>query len=98
MSKFLVILQTYHSSHGIQIGLIALSVIVTKSSIESLQSRNGLPLGNQVVGWIVLGEYRSFELINNVFTDTPSLVNMAELYFIVLLTLCSFLPFIAISS
>lgn len=40
---------------GIQIGLIALAVLVTKSSISFLQARLGLPIGNQVVGWIVLG-------------------------------------------
>ena len=39
---------------GVQVGLIALSVIVTRSSIISLQAREGLPIGNQVTGWIVM--------------------------------------------
>ena len=39
---------------GIQIGLIMLAMIVTRSSVASLQARMGLPLGNQVVGWIIL--------------------------------------------
>ncbi|KAK2853261.1 Glycosyl phosphatidyl inositol anchor synthesis [Arthroderma sp. PD_2] len=39
---------------GAQIGIIILSIIVTRSSIASLQARTGLPLGNQVTGWIVL--------------------------------------------
>ncbi|KAI9774780.1 MAG: Glycosyl phosphatidyl inositol anchor synthesis [Candelina submexicana] len=39
---------------GLQIGLIALAMIVTKSSIASLQAKQGLPLGNQVLGWIIL--------------------------------------------
>jgi GPI ethanolamine phosphate transferase 1 len=39
---------------GLQTGLIALTVIVTRSSIASLQAKRGLPLGNQVVGWSVL--------------------------------------------
>jgi phosphatidylinositol glycan class N len=39
---------------GIQIGLIMLSIFVTRSSALSLQAKQGLPLGNQVVGWIVL--------------------------------------------
>lgn len=39
---------------GIQMGLIVLAMLVTRSSIASLQSRRGLPLGNQVVGWLVL--------------------------------------------
>ena len=40
---------------GIQVGLIALSMIVTSSSAASLQAKCGLPMGNQVVGWLVLG-------------------------------------------
>ncbi|KAH6673683.1 GPI ethanolamine phosphate transferas-like protein [Halenospora varia] len=39
---------------GIQIGLIILSMVVTRSSILSLQAKMGLPRGNQIVGWIVL--------------------------------------------
>lgn len=39
---------------GVQIGLIILSMLVTKSSVTSIQSKRGLPLGNQVVGWLVL--------------------------------------------
>jgi phosphatidylinositol glycan class N len=40
---------------GVQTGLILLAMFVTKSSVTSIQSKRGLPLGNQVVGWIVLG-------------------------------------------
>jgi phosphatidylinositol glycan class N len=39
---------------GIQLGLIVLSVVVTWSSVEYLQARRGLPLGNQIVGWAAL--------------------------------------------
>ena len=39
---------------GIQVGLIILSMIVTSSSAASLQAKRGLPMGNQVVGWLVL--------------------------------------------
>ena len=39
---------------GIQIGLIVLAMIVTRSSIESIQAKKGLPAGNQLVGWLVL--------------------------------------------
>lgn len=41
---------------GIQIGLVALAMIVTRSSALSLQSKQGLPRGNQVVGWLVLSK------------------------------------------
>ena len=37
-----------------QIGLIFLALITTRSSILSIQSRQGLPLGTQVTGWLVL--------------------------------------------
>ncbi|KAG6196906.1 Glycosyl phosphatidyl inositol anchor synthesis [Claviceps purpurea] len=39
-----------------QVGLIPLSMLVTRSSALSLQAKHGLPLGNQVAGWVVLGE------------------------------------------
>lgn len=39
---------------GVQLGLIALCMAVTRSSIISLQARQGLPLGNQIVGWAVV--------------------------------------------
>ncbi|KAG9256424.1 phosphatidylinositolglycan class N [Emericellopsis atlantica] len=38
---------------GAQVGLIILSIIVTRSSALSIQSKNGLPPGNQIVGWLV---------------------------------------------
>ncbi|KAI9821171.1 MAG: Glycosyl phosphatidyl inositol anchor synthesis [Pycnora praestabilis] len=39
---------------GSQVGLIALAMVVTRSSAASLQAKRGLPLGNQVLGWLVL--------------------------------------------
>ena len=39
---------------GVQTGLIVLAMIVTRSSSISLQAKRGLPLGNQIVGWLVL--------------------------------------------
>jgi phosphatidylinositol glycan class N len=39
---------------GIQLGLIPLAMIVTRSSVASLQAKQGLPLGTQVTGWLVL--------------------------------------------
>jgi phosphatidylinositol glycan class N len=40
---------------GVQIGLVLLAMIVTRSSIMSMQAQRGLPLGNQLMGWVVLG-------------------------------------------
>lgn len=39
---------------GVQVGLTLLAIIVTRSSALSLQAKQGLPLGNQVVGWLVM--------------------------------------------
>ncbi|KAJ4389846.1 Glycosyl phosphatidyl inositol anchor synthesis [Gnomoniopsis smithogilvyi] len=39
---------------GIQIGLVALAMVVTRSSALSMQAKQGLPRGNQIVGWLVL--------------------------------------------
>ncbi|KAG9243405.1 GPI ethanolamine phosphate transferas-like protein [Calycina marina] len=39
---------------GVQIGFIAMAMIVTQSSVVSLQAKLGLPRGNQIVGWLVL--------------------------------------------
>jgi GPI ethanolamine phosphate transferase 1 len=44
---------------GVQIGLVLLAMIVTQSSVASLQAKQGLPTGNQIVGWLVLGEFTS---------------------------------------
>ncbi|KAK0365303.1 Glycosyl phosphatidyl inositol anchor synthesis [Friedmanniomyces endolithicus] len=39
---------------GAQVGLIALAMLVTRSSVASLQAKQGLPLGTQMVGWLTL--------------------------------------------
>ncbi|EMC93337.1 hypothetical protein BAUCODRAFT_37024 [Baudoinia panamericana UAMH 10762] len=39
---------------GVQVGLVALAMFVTRSSIASLQAKQGLPLGTQMLGWITL--------------------------------------------
>ncbi|EFE37325.1 hypothetical protein TRV_08021 [Trichophyton verrucosum HKI 0517] len=39
---------------GLQVGLVAISVFVTRSSVSSLRAKQGLPLGTQVAGWTTL--------------------------------------------
>lgn len=41
---------------GMQVGMVLLALVVTRSSVASLQAREGLPFGNQVVGWFVLSK------------------------------------------
>ena len=42
-----------------QLGMIPLTMYVTWTSVMSLQAKRGLPLGNQVVGWFVMGRFKS---------------------------------------
>jgi hypothetical protein len=42
---------------GLQVGLVALAMLVTRSSMVSLQRKQGLPLGTQIAGWATLGKY-----------------------------------------
>lgn len=44
---------------GVQVGLVTLAVVVTRSSVLSLQAKQGLPRGNQIVGWLVLSKSRN---------------------------------------
>ena len=39
---------------GLQVGMILLTIMITRSSVASLQAKKGLPLGNQVIGWFAL--------------------------------------------
>ena len=39
---------------GVQIGVLLLAILVTRSSVISLQAKEGLPLGNQIIGWLIL--------------------------------------------
>ena len=54
---------------GVQIGLIILAMIVTRSSVASLQAKMGLPLGNQVVGWIILSTQKQGQSFGRMYTN-----------------------------
>lgn len=47
-----------------------LAMIVTRSSALSLQAKTGVPKGNQIVGWIVLGK--------NSFLHKPALLTILQ--------------------
>lgn len=44
---------------GMQVGMVLLALIVTRSTVASLKAREGLPFGNQVIGWFVLGKFHA---------------------------------------
>ncbi|KAK0781078.1 Glycosyl phosphatidyl inositol anchor synthesis [Friedmanniomyces endolithicus] len=55
---------------GVQVGLIALAMLVTRSSVASLQAKQGLPLGTQMVGWLTLGEFAGLSSTPDLFSCT----------------------------
>lgn len=56
-------LYTMRSTYHIRkVGMIPLAIILTRGSVASLQAKRGLPLGNQIVGWLTLGEYAELSI------------------------------------
>lgn len=55
---------------GCQVGMVLLAVIVTRSSVASLQAREGLPFGNQVVGWFVLASSVTLPFLHRLYPDS----------------------------
>ena len=53
--------------HSDQLVLILASMSVTASSIRNLQAKTGLPLMNQVLGWVVLGTRISVPIADRFF-------------------------------
>ncbi|CAA7259378.1 unnamed protein product [Cyclocybe aegerita] len=50
--------------------LIALTMLITSSSVKSLQDKKGLPLFNQVAGWVILVFASSLPFLSPVKTHT----------------------------
>ncbi|KAK1142291.1 Glycosyl phosphatidyl inositol anchor synthesis [Aspergillus melleus] len=55
---------------GIQLGMVLLALIVTRSSATALQAKEGLPMGNQVVGWIVLVSSLSLPFFHRLYPNS----------------------------
>lgn len=51
---------------GVQVGLVALAMAVTRQSVASIQASEGLPLGTQVVGWITLRKFGMFRVVQSI--------------------------------
>lgn len=66
---------------SLQCSLIVASTIITLSSASSLRAKLGLPLFNQVAGWIILGQsssgYWSFEALFNHISVVASIFPFA---------------------
>ncbi len=45
-------------------------MLVTRSSVASLQAKQGLPLGTQMVGWLTLGEFAGLSSTPDLFSCT----------------------------
>lgn len=55
-----------------QVGFIILAMVVTRSSALSLQAKMGLPRGNQIVGWNVLG------MLVSILCNSPAFADLAS--------------------
>lgn len=49
---------------GIQVGLVMLAILVTRSSVASIQSKQGLPLGTQLVAWLTMSMWYTAPMID----------------------------------
>lgn len=45
--------------------MVLLSIVLTRSSVASLQAKAGLPFGNQVVGWLLMGKKPNLDITAN---------------------------------
>ncbi|KAL5086920.1 Glycosyl phosphatidyl inositol anchor synthesis [Trichoderma cf. simile WF8] len=66
---------------GIQVGLIILATIVTRSSSLSIQAKQGLPLGNQIMGWIVLVSSFLTPLLHRLSPNSNFMHRLAMMFF-----------------
>lgn len=65
---------------GVQSGLILLSMFVTRSSISSLQAKQGLPIGNQIIGWVVLALSLSLPFLHRLYPKTHYLHRLVIIF------------------
>lgn len=65
---------------GVQIGLILLAIIVTRSSIASLQAKKGLPLGSQIVGWLTLISSLGLPFVHNLRANNHYLHRLVVIF------------------
>ncbi|PTB71034.1 PigN-domain-containing protein [Trichoderma citrinoviride] len=66
---------------GIQVGLIILATVVTRSSALSIQAKRGLPLGNQVTGWAVLIASFLTPLLHRLSPNSNFMHRLAMMFF-----------------
>ena len=65
---------------GAQVGLILLAILVTRSSAASLTAKQGLPLGNQVTGWLVLTASLVLPFVHKVRPNTHYLHRLLVIF------------------
>ncbi|KAJ6083846.1 hypothetical protein N7467_007981 [Penicillium canescens] len=65
---------------GVQIGMVLLALIVTRSTVFSLQARQGVPFGNIVVGWIVLVASLSLPFFHRLYPNSHYLHRLMVIF------------------
>ncbi|EDN04366.1 hypothetical protein HCAG_08032 [Histoplasma mississippiense (nom. inval.)] len=65
---------------GMQIGMVLLALIVTRSTAASLQAKEGLPFGNQVVAWSVLVASLTFPFFHRLYPNSHYLHRLVVIF------------------
>ncbi|EEH04529.1 phosphoethanolamine transferase class N [Histoplasma capsulatum G186AR] len=65
---------------GMQIGMVLLAIIVTRSTAASLQAKEGLPFGNQVVAWSVLVASLTFPFFHRLYPNSHYLHRLVVIF------------------
>ncbi|KAE8377360.1 GPI ethanolamine phosphate transferase 1 [Aspergillus bertholletiae] len=65
---------------GAQVGMVLLALIVTRSSAASLQAKQGLPLGNQVLGWCILGSSLLLPFVHRLYPNSHYLHRLVVIF------------------
>lgn len=81
-----VVLRGGNFTTGAQVGLIALTTIVTKESSQHLSNKQGLPLGCQVLGWLCLGTSLLLPMCHRLERSTAERVTYEQRLMILFLT------------
>lgn len=92
-----IVLRGGNYTLGGQIGLIAIATIVTKEASESLANKQGLPLGCQVLGWVVLASSLLLPLLHRLERTPGQAVSYQERLIILFLTFAPTFVILSIS-
>ncbi|KAJ5225445.1 GPI ethanolamine phosphate transferase 1 [Penicillium chermesinum] len=65
---------------GTQVGMVLLALVVTRSSVSFLQARQGVPFGNQIVGWTVLASSLALPFFHRLYPNSHYLHRLMVIF------------------